>query len=459
MRLPFCGLFFSLLLLAACGSDSNSTSDSTDNNVTDTTANTAHQCAANYSEDNPPPIEHVFIIVLENKSFDETYGPGSPAPFLREQLVPAGQLLSHFYGTSHASTGNYISMIGGQAPNPASHGDCAVFNQWTSFGDVLEYGQANGTGCVYPENFPTIVDELDASNSLLGTQYTWRGWMEDMALEQQGDVRAQGRPSDNTCVNPALNTLDATNGADSEEQYAARHNPFVFFRSIVGDAATAEDFARCDANVIDLHQGSPSQGLPGLKQALQSRETTPNFNYIVPDNCHNAHDTAQQCKDSSGGPGGLAEADQFLADWVPAIMASDAYREAGMILIIFDEANYGQGGMEDYEACCGMELDGGLRHRGADPGLNGLLGPGGGRFGAVVLSPFTQAGTLNDTKYNHYSLLRSLENLFGLDQIHIDPAQPDSDPLQPGYIGYAGLPADEGMHAFGSDVYNCLAND
>lgn len=109
-----------------------------------------------------------------------------------------------------------------------------------------------------------------------------------------------------------------------------------------------------------------------------------------------------------------------------------------------------------------------------------MLGPGGGRFGAVVLTPFTQPGLQNDTPYNHYSMLRTVENLFGLDKIHFDPSdgvsmqermaqlrsndaatrqaaitaltpKPDVQP----YIGYAGLPPSEGMVAFGGDVYNC----
>ena len=445
------------LLMCACGGTSSTPTSQAN-------AQAVAQCdsSAGYSEDSPPPIEHVFVFVLENKSFDETYGPGSPAVYLRESLVQAGQLLTHFYGTSHASTGNYLSMIGGQAPNVASHADCAVFAQWTEYNPlqpVLEYGQANGVGCVYPARFPTLVDELELNNTFNGSQYTWRGWMEDMALEQSGQIRAQGRPADNSCTGPALNSLDGTNGSDTIEQYAARHNPFLFYRSIIGNAETAEDYARCDRNVVDLHTGSAIQGVLDLQTALLKRSTTPNYNLIVPDNCHNAHDSGAQCADSSGGPGGLAEADQFLQTWVPLIMNSPAYKEAGMIVILFDESNFGTGGLEDYDACCGMEQDAGLKHRGADTGLNGLLGPGGGRFGAVVLSPFTKANTENSTPYNHYSFLRTLENLFGLDKVHIDPNLPDIEPAiqakTPGYIGYAGLPAEEGMHAFGGDVYNC----
>ncbi|MBB5187675.1 MULTISPECIES: alkaline phosphatase family protein [Zhongshania] len=457
LRPSFTILACAALFISACGGTSSTTTPKASAPVVAQCNNTE-----NYSEENPPPIEHVFVVVLENKSFDEIYGPGSPAVYLRETLVPSGQLLTHFYGTSHASTGNYISMIGGQAPNAASHGDCAVFAQWTEFNPlqpVLEYGQANGVGCVYPERFPTLVDELELNNAINGSQYTWRGWMEDMALEQSGQVRAQGRPADNSCTGPALNDIDGTNGSDTTEQYAARHNPFLFYRSILGNAETADDFARCDRNVVDLQVGSAIQGVAGLQTALLKRNTTPNYNLIVPDNCHNGHDSGQQCTDTSGGPGGLAEADQFLQTWIPRIMNSPAYKEAGMIVILFDESNFGTGGAEDYDGCCGMELDGGLKHRGADTGLNGLLGPGGGRFGAVVLSPFTKANTENSTPYNHYSFLRTLENLFGLDKVHIDPNTPDTEAAvqakTAGYIGYAGLPTEEGMHAFGSDVYNC----
>ncbi len=476
--------------LAGCNSSSSSSSGSAVNTVTQACSPTD-----SFNESNPAPIEHVFVIVLENKSFDEVYGPGSVAEYLRGTLVPQGQLLTQFYGTSHASTGNYISMLGGQAPNPASHGDCAIFAQWTGYNLAdpaapLDFGQANGAGCLYPDNFPTLVDEMDMHNQIFNTQLSWRGWMEDMELELEGEPRVNGRPADNTCVGPALNELDGTNGSDTREQYAARHNPFLFYRSIIGQASTAEEFSRCDANVIDLDTGSPAQSLPGLKEALQSRSTTPNYNLIVPDNCHNAHDSAAQCGGNeifpatSGGPGGLEEADLFLREWVPVIMNSPAYKEAGMLVILFDEANFGQGDpQEDYAACCGQDilLDGGLqKHGGSDPGLNGLLGPGGGRFGTLVLSPFTQPGLENDTPYNHYSMLRTLENLFNLDKIHFDPAdgvsvqqrmselqssdstvrQAAIDALLPDgqtepYIGYAGLPASEGMLAFGSDVYNC----
>ncbi|MDQ1426364.1 MAG: hypothetical protein QOD72_3862, partial [Acidimicrobiaceae bacterium] len=63
-------------------------------------------------------IGHVFIINLENKGFDKTWGAGSPATFLNGTLRPKGQVLTQYYGTAHASLGNYIAQISGEAPNP-----------------------------------------------------------------------------------------------------------------------------------------------------------------------------------------------------------------------------------------------------------------------------------------------------------------------------------------------------
>jgi hypothetical protein len=60
-----------------------------------------------------------------------------------------------------------------------------------------------------------------------------------------------------------------------------------------------------------------------------------------------------------------------------------------------------------------------------------VYGLGGGRTGAVVLSPFVTPGSINDTPYNHYSLLRTVEDLFGLPP-----------------LGYA-----QDAHGFGSDVF------
>src|SRR6476469_9586892 len=45
-----------------------------------------------------PPIKHVFVIVLENKDYTDTFGPGSKAPYLSKTLVSQGQFLPQYYG-------------------------------------------------------------------------------------------------------------------------------------------------------------------------------------------------------------------------------------------------------------------------------------------------------------------------------------------------------------------------
>ncbi|HEX8756155.1 MAG TPA: hypothetical protein VF745_07445, partial [Steroidobacteraceae bacterium] len=50
-----------------------------------------------------PPIRHIFLIVLENKSFEATFGPHSPAPYLARALPARGALLTQYYGVGHWS--------------------------------------------------------------------------------------------------------------------------------------------------------------------------------------------------------------------------------------------------------------------------------------------------------------------------------------------------------------------
>jgi hypothetical protein len=229
----------------------------------------------------------------------------------------------------------------------------------------------------------TLADQLSAAG------LTWKGYMEDM-----------GTP----CLHPALNSFDTTQQATAQSQYAARHNPFVYFHSIIDSPA-------CAQNVVDLSQ---------LNTDLASASTTASFNFITPDLCDDAHDST--CAD--GGPGGLPAADQFLQTWVPKITGSPAWAEGGLLVINFDES-----GSSDTTACCNEQPGPNTPNPGGTS-----QGPGGGRTGAVLISQFIQPGTQNATPYNHYSLLKSIEDVFGLP-----------------YLGYAGQ---TGLQAFGPDVYN-----
>src|SRR3984957_7402289 len=69
-------------------------------------------------------IKQVFLIVLENKTFSNTFGTSTQDPYLQKTLVPSGALLRQYYGTGHVSLANYISMISGQSPPPDTPNDC-----------------------------------------------------------------------------------------------------------------------------------------------------------------------------------------------------------------------------------------------------------------------------------------------------------------------------------------------
>src|SRR4051812_22005408 len=71
----------------------------------------------------PPPIRHVFAIVLENKAFSESFGANSGAPYLAQTLVSEGGFVRQYYGIGHESLDDYIAMISGQAPNGVTQAD------------------------------------------------------------------------------------------------------------------------------------------------------------------------------------------------------------------------------------------------------------------------------------------------------------------------------------------------
>ncbi|MGH8266672.1 MAG: alkaline phosphatase family protein, partial [Steroidobacteraceae bacterium] len=77
-----------------------------------------------------PPIRHVFVVVLENESYETAFGRGSPAAYLARALPAQGALLSNYYGIGHSSLDNYLAMISGQAPNVQTQLDCPTFGEF-----------------------------------------------------------------------------------------------------------------------------------------------------------------------------------------------------------------------------------------------------------------------------------------------------------------------------------------
>lgn len=319
-------------------------------------------------------IRHVFLIVLENESFATSFSADSAAPYLAHTLTSQGLLLRRYYAIGHNSLGNYIALVSGQAPNEDTQGDCLRYTDFAPAQPRIDaHGQALGRGCVYPPSVKSLPDQLESAG------LTWKGYMEDMGKDPTRERR--------TCGHGVLGQFDRLQFATRTDQYASKHDPFVYFHSII------DDRARCDAHVVPLDE---------LARDLRTVGTTPNYAFITPNLCHDGHDGP--CVD--GEPGRLVSSDEFLRKWVPMITSSAAFRRDGLLIVTFDESS--ALGRDMAEACCNEQPLPGTRFP------PGLVGPGGGRIGAVVLSPFIEPGTASDVPCNHYSLLATVEAIFGL---------------------------------------------
>jgi hypothetical protein len=333
-----------------------------------------------------PPVKHVFVIMLSNEPYASAFGPSSVARYLTGTLEAKGELLVRYYAIAHEQLANGIALLSGQGPTPQTAQNCPTYEDLTP-GTAGTDGQVSGKGCVYPSTTQTLTGQLTAKH------LTWRAYAEGMG-ETSGQAIA--------CGHPNLGAPDPTASQTPPAglTYATFRNPFVYFHAVTGSPA-------CKANDV---------GLSRLKTDLRSAKSTPSFSYIVPGRCHDGNTTP--C--AAGAGAGMGPADSFLSKVVPEILSSKAYKESGLLVITTDEAP-STGEFADSSSCCGQPSFPNL-----PPPAGGLgLGPkGGGEVGALLLSPFVKPHTTDSQEeYNHFSLLRTIEDLFALK-----------------HLGYAGLP-------------------
>jgi hypothetical protein len=352
-----------------------------------------HDARASATKPKPfklPKVGHVFVIMLENEDYATTFGEPAADPYLAQTLPSEGALLSEYFATGHESNDNYIALVSGQPPNPENQADCQIYDNFTA-PITLSNGVVGGVGCVYPASVANIGTQLTAAGK------SWKAYEQDMGNDPNRESAA--------CGHPALETKDETQEAVEGDGYATRHDPFVYFHSVI------DNQEYCDRHVVAL--GGPEGEMPadalhgetGLVSDLKSAAKTPDFSFITPNLCNDGHDFP--CKNQPSGASALADIDTFLETWVPKITSSPAFRKNGLLMITFDESD---GPQSDASACCEEQP-------GPDSPLPGITGPGGGRIGAVLLSPFIKAGTVSDVPYNHYSALASFETLFGLPRL------------------------------------------
>ena len=143
------------------------------------------------------------------------------------------------------------------------------------------------------------------------------------------------------------------------------HVPMLYFADSTGDSTQSNPF--CQAHIKPYSQ---------LATDLASG-TVPGYSFIVPSQCDDmttSYDRTMTCS-----PGGIAQADTWLSNNLPAILNSAAYKSGGAVFITWDQANSGDG-----------------------------------PIGMIVLSPFAKVNYSNVIKYDHSSTLKTLEEIFGV---------------------------------------------
>ncbi len=330
-----------------------------------------------------PPIKHVFVIMLSDEPYASVFGPSSTAPYLSGTLEHHGELLVHYDAVAHEQLADGVALLSGEGPTAETAANCPNYTEIAPTGIGADE-QVLGSGCVYPSSTHTLAGQL------LAKHRTWRAYVQgiDEAGTQAG-----------ACAHPVTGAVDPTAAqVSSSGSYATFRNPFVYFASIL-------DTPECATGDV---------GLATLKGDLSQAKRTPSFAYIVPDRCDDGNPTP--C--TPGAPAGVAQTNAFLKQVVPEITSSRAYKDSGLLVITVDQAP-SSGEFADSSSCCGQPLFPNAPSR-------TLAGAprGGGTVGALLLSPYVKGATTNEEQFNHFSLLRTIEDLFGL-----------------GHLGYAGLPA------------------
>jgi hypothetical protein len=191
------------------------------------------------------------------------------------------------------------------------------------------------TDAVTPHNFP--VDANNVVRILLAAGKTWKSYAEDLPL-----VGYTG---------------------DDSGRYAVRHNPLAYFSDVQGDAKQVQNLVPFTQLVADLNSAN-----------------LPNYSFIVPNLCNDAHDCS------------LSFADTWLKKNIDPLINSPQFQADGLLIIVFDEAN---------------TLD---------------LTSGGGHVAVVVVSPLAKRAYKSIAFYQHQSVLRLMLEGLGVTKLPGDAA-------------------------------------
>lgn len=371
-----------------------------------------------------PHLDHVFLIMMENHGYSQIMNNPN-APFINQYAKAAG-LATNYFAVGHPSLTNYLEVVGGSnfgvqsdhspdwhntacTPNivsgvantdhPATGNVCPIagegwdaatpaqdsVNEAWNPGDVLNNIDGVRSVPAAETTGKTIADQLAAYGM------TWKSYQESLpGVGADGVNYSDGFFTNNTdfsTITPALNP--PLSQADVVSLYAAKHNPFVYFRSVQEGGGEGDD----DGG-LGLKNTVGFDGDDGLYADLRAGKM-PAFAFIAPNQCNDQHgrgNAGALCNydpQSDGSQAGLNPAliqrgDQTIEKLVTAIHGSKVWKQGhNAIVVLWDENDYS-----------------------VAPNTNQVV--------LIVDTNYGRQKIESSHYYNHFSLLRTLEAGFRL---------------------------------------------
>ena len=307
-----------------------------------------------------PRYTHIVVIMGENKIWQRIDG-GTNAPMLTRLARTYGDA-TRFYGEVHPSEANYVALVGGSTFG--IHDDDAYFCMPGST-------RPSCSGAAEPGYAPHTIDAPHLGTQLEAAGMTWKNYAQSIPEPGSLAVYGSNRSSD---------------GPNAPALYGSKHSGFINFASVQKSVRRTDELVGFDVLHRDLVAGA-----------------LPNFSFVVPNLCDDMHGMApgpnvpQDCAYDHG-DALIRRGDRAIGGLVDEIMASPVWRAPGnaAIVVTFDEDD-GTG----REGCCGVTPDAPSNF-------------GGGHIATLVITNHGVRGVTDPTPYNHYSLLRTIEDAFGI---------------------------------------------
>jgi phosphatidylinositol-3-phosphatase len=366
-----------------------------------------------------PDIDHVFLIMMENHGFGQIMNNPN-APFINK-YAKAANLGTNYFAVAHPSLTNYLEVVGGsnfgvQSDNypdwhsgscttnlasattntdtPSSPNICPIAGVGTD-AETPAFDFTNETSGAPGEVNIDGVQSIPAARNtvgktigdqLAGRGRSWKSYQENLPFAGPDLVNiSDGFFTNNTdfsSITPVLNPPLVS--GDIVALYAAKHDPFVYFKSVQDGHNPNNSFA----NVVGF------DGAGGLYADLQSGKS-PTFSFIAPNQCNDQHgrgnagpfcnyDPSDDGTQAGLNPALIYQGDVTVQRLVSAIHASKAWREeTSAIVLVWDENDYS-------------------------------LSPNNNQVIVVVDTNYGRHGVSSGKRYTHFSLLKSLESAFDL---------------------------------------------